>query len=112
MIGDECDFVSRNGEKKPIRFRSKLEHRRWLKEHGYRIKDDHVGAQGSDKNKFTQRWAAMDPQTMKNAMELVARAALEPARGSGDEGALGLTSNEGIVRYLEHRTRIERGEIL
>jgi len=111
VIGDECDFISRNGEKEPVRFRSRSEHRRWLKAHGYRIKDDHVGAQGSDKNKHTQRWAAMDPQTLANATALVTRASTAPATGHGDEGALGLTSNEAILHYLRDRSRIERGDL-
>jgi len=37
---DECDIVSRNGERHPIRFRSKSDHRRWLKEKGYVINDN------------------------------------------------------------------------
>jgi len=43
VVGDEIDLVSHNGEKHPMRFRSRADHRRWLKEKGYRIKDDASG---------------------------------------------------------------------
>lgn len=111
VIGDEMDAVLTNGSKQPWRCRSKQLHRDWLKANGYRIKDDHVGEQGSDKNKFTSRSVTMDPQTLANATALVTRAALEPARGSASE-TIGLTSNEGVIRYLHDRARIERGEFL
>lgn len=75
VIGDECDFVSHNGESQPIRFRSRAEHRRWLKEKGYRIKDEHKGEPGSDKSKHTSNWAAAyDPYTAENVRILIERA--------------------------------------
>jgi len=40
VVPDSTDFVSHNGEKHPVRFRSKADHRRWLKEKGLRVKDD------------------------------------------------------------------------
>src|SRR5207245_8295763 len=43
VVGDEVDFVSRNGEKHPVRFRSRADHRRWLNEKGLRIQDDKSG---------------------------------------------------------------------
>lgn len=110
VIGDECDFTSRNGEREPRRFRSKLEHRRWLKEKGYRINDAHVGTQDGDTSKHTTRWAAMDQQTLQNAIDLVTRAASAPATTPRDDGPHGISSNEGIIRYLDERSRVERGE--
>lgn len=109
VIGDEMHHLQINGTKTPILFTSKLEHKRWLKQNGYRINDGHVGEQGSDKNKHTTRLATMDPQTLANAKALIDRTAALPAKGAGGE-ELGLTSNEGVVQYLSHRSRIERGE--
>lgn len=43
VVSDSCDFVSRNGEKHPVRFRSRADHRRWLKEKGYAINDNRSG---------------------------------------------------------------------
>ena len=40
VVGDETDFVSHNGERHPVRFRSKADHRLWLKTKGYTINDD------------------------------------------------------------------------
>lgn len=111
VIGDEMDHTQINGLKHPRRFTSKQEHARWMKANGFRIKDDHVGSQGSDKNKFTQRWAGMDPQTLKNAQDLVARAASAPATSSEEDGPRGITSNDGIMRYLQDRSRNERGDV-
>lgn len=112
VIGDECDFTSRNGEREPIRFRSKLEHRRWLKEKGYRINDAHVGTQDGDTSKHSSRWAAMDAQTLQNAIDLVTRAASAPAAPSTPDGPQGITSDEGVIRYLGVQARIARGEYL
>ncbi len=109
VVGDEMDHVQINGLKEPRRFTSKQEHSRWLKANGFRINDAHVGAQGSDKNKFTTRSVTMDPVTLANATELVNRTASIPAKGAGGE-ELGLTSNAGVVHYLRNRSRIERGE--
>lgn len=106
------DHVQVNGLNQPRRFTSKQEHRRWLKAHGYRINDGHVGHQGGDANRFTQRLATMDPQTMQNAMELVARASLAPATSPQDDGPRGITSDAGVIRYLNDRARRERGEYL
>lgn len=110
VIGDEMDHVQVNGLKHPRRFTSKQEHKRWLKEHGYRIYDTHEGDQGSDKNKFTTRLATMDPQTLKNAQELVTRAASAPATRSADDAPIGITSDDGVIRYLTDRRRAEQGK--
>lgn len=73
VIGDECDFVSRNGEKHPVRFRSKLEHKRWLKEKGWEIKDEHKGLQGSDKSPHTTKWEGGGKEWLANAEALAQR---------------------------------------
>ncbi len=110
VIGDECDFTTRNGEKTPVRFRSKIEHRRWMKERGLVIMDTHVGAPGSDKSKFTQRAALMDPQTLANATALVSRSGSKGWRDP-DKSPLGITSDDGVIRYLRDVNRAEnRGE--
>ena len=75
VVGDECDFVQRNGLKEPRRFRSKQEHRRWLKANGYVVNDAHVGVPGSDKSPHTTSWAATyDPDTAANVKILIERA--------------------------------------
>ena len=85
VIGDECDFVSHNGEKQPVRFRSKAEHKRWLKERGWRIKDDHVGEQGTDKSRFTSRWAGGGKQWLADAEALAQRHGASVGKDPGDE---------------------------
>lgn len=57
-VGDECDFVEHNGTKTPIRFRSKIEFKRWLKEQGLRVVDSHVSMEGTDKAEHTTAWTA------------------------------------------------------
>jgi hypothetical protein len=56
IIGDECDFTVEHMAAEPIRFRSKSEHRRMCKQLGLRVKDSHVGTQGSDKSPLTRKW--------------------------------------------------------
>ena len=74
VIGDEMDHLQVNGLKEPRRFRSKLEHKRWLKENGYTIMDGHVGEYGSDKSKHSSRWAAGGgAEWLANAEELAKR---------------------------------------
>lgn len=105
VIGDEIDHVQRNGTKRPIRFRSRLERNRWLKANGYRELDteESKGARSAD---------CMDPVTMANAAALVARAASAPATWRDpDHAPIGITSDEGVIRYLTDRSRAEfRGE--
>lgn len=106
VIGDECDFVQRNGTKTPIHFRSRIKHRQWLKTNHYRISEDKsaLGSKSAD---------IMDPVTMANAAELVARAATAPVRGWRDpnKAPIGITSPEGMLRYLSDQNRVEnRGE--
>ena len=49
-------MVIENLSATPIRFDSKSEHRRYLKEHGFTSKVEHVGVPGTDKSPHTQRW--------------------------------------------------------
>lgn len=75
VIGDACDFVSRNGEAQPVHFRSRAVHRNWLKQHGYSIKDEHKPPPGTDKSKFTSDWSrGYDPYTAANVKVLLERA--------------------------------------
>ncbi len=80
VVGDEVDFVQVNGLPQPRRFRSRLEHQRWLKEQGYRVYDTHVGEQGSDKSRHTRSAAIMDPQTLENGRYLVTHRAMIDAK--------------------------------
>jgi hypothetical protein len=99
--GDECDFVQTNGARHPIHFRSRAEHRRWLKENGYRIKDTHVGDQGSDKSQYTQSAAIMDPQTLENARYLVTHRQMIDAEEPDEP--LNITWHEGTLTKAEAR---------
>lgn len=56
VIGDEIDEINENVGHQPVRFTSRIEKRRYLKEHGLSEFVRHVGQQGSDKNPNTQRW--------------------------------------------------------
>ncbi len=110
VIGDEIDFVQHNGTKEPIRFRSRQMFKDWLRANRFRINDGHVGTQDGDKSKHSTRWASMDAYTLAAATELVTRAASAPATSVEDNGPRGLTSNEGVIRYLENQAHIARGE--
>ena len=106
VIGDEWDHVQKMGTKHPIHFTSKIEHRRWLKANNYRIMDDGDG-------KGSKMATALDPQTLANATELVNRAATQKNRGWRDPelAPIGITSDDGVIRYLTDRNRAEnRGE--
>ena len=72
-IGDEMDHVQRNGLKHPRRFRSKLEHKRWLKDAGWTVKDEHCPEPGSDKGKHTSAWTGGGKEWLANAEALAAR---------------------------------------
>jgi hypothetical protein len=56
VIDDSCDFTVEHMAAEPIHFTSKQEHRRMCKQLGLRVKDRHVGTQGSDKSPLTRRW--------------------------------------------------------
>lgn len=75
--GDECDITQEMGAPQPIRFRSKAERRRWLKENGL-VQCDTKSAKGS--MDFASR---MDPVTLENARILVSR----PGALKGDDEA-------------------------
>jgi hypothetical protein len=80
VIGDEIDHVQVNGTKTPIRFRSKQDRKRWLKEQGYREYDTHQGDVGSDKSKHTTSWTqSYDAYTAENVRILLERAFTQPA---------------------------------
>jgi len=49
-------LVDTNMERTPRTFHSRSEHARALKAANLRIKDSHVGTQGSDKSPHTTRW--------------------------------------------------------
>lgn len=56
QIGDEIDEVNENVAHEPVRFTSRSEKRRYLKEHGLMEFVRHVGEPGSDKSSKTVRW--------------------------------------------------------
>lgn len=104
VIGDECDFTQHNGTKIPIRFRSRREHRLWLKKNGYRILDDKTakGSKSAD---------CMDPYTLAAATALVSRDSRASGWRDPSKAPIGITSDEGLIRYLSDQNRVEnRGE--
>ena len=98
VVGDECDFIAHNGAKEPFRVRSKAEYRRFLKANGFRIKDTHVPAQGSDKSKFTRSWATLDPYTAANVKLLLERAFGQAEDPPDEEGLVHVQMSEGIAK--------------
>lgn len=106
VLSDEIDMVQHNGTKTPIHFRSRIERNRWLKANHYR-------ECGDGDSKGSKSGDCMDPVTMANAAELVARAATAPTRSYRDpsKAPIGITSDEGVIRYLRDQNRVEnRGE--
>src|ERR1700682_3245076 len=77
ILRDEISITQHNGTKHPIHFTSRIERNRWLKQNNYRALADE-NAKGS------KAGDCMDPVTMANAAELVARAATAPVRGWRD----------------------------
>ena len=73
IIGDEMNYVDHNMASQPIKFTSKAERRRMMKQLGIQEKVRHVGVPGSDKSPHTTKWGGMDPQTMANAQALLER---------------------------------------
>lgn len=97
VIGDETDFVSHNGEKFPVRFRSKADHRRWLTEKGYRIQDDASGHSSTG----GKQWLA-------SAEVLATRNGSARGTAEGDDPPLHLTWTGGDLtpaQVAEYRKR-------
>lgn len=101
---DECDFIQHNGTREPIRFRSKELFRKWLKAEGYRVNDTHVGKPGSDKSPHSSSCSAVTAETLAGA-----KAMLERVGATRHDGEIGITSSEGLVRYMRDKGRAERG---
>lgn len=103
ILRDEIDFIQHNGTKHPIRFRSRIERNRWLKANNYR-------EVGDGTSKGSKSGDCMDPQTLANAAALVSRDNRAGWRDP-DKAPIGITSDEGVIRYLSDRNRAEnRGE--
>jgi hypothetical protein len=56
IIGDEMDFTDTNMTHQPIRFTSKAERKRMMKQLGIQEKIRHVGHDHTDKSPHTTRW--------------------------------------------------------
>ena len=85
VIGDEIDHVQVNGCKTPIRFRSRAERKRYLKEHGWREQDYFAPMPGSDKSKHGDvRWDTYDAYTANNVRILIERAFKAPSVAEPD----------------------------
>lgn len=109
VVGDEMEHTQVNGLAQPRRFTSKIEHRRWLKANIYRIADDHVPLQGSDRSPHSSRWAAISQETLDGA-----KAMLERSSGAGSRDAskaeIGITSFDGLIHYLTTKRKAEAGQ--
>jgi hypothetical protein len=56
VIGDEIDLWVEHISPTPEHFTSKAEHKRRVKELGFRIRDEHCSAPGTDRNKNVSKW--------------------------------------------------------
>lgn len=92
VIGDECDFVTRNGEKNPRRFRHKSEHRRWLKENHFIVKDEAVSG-----DKHTKTWTAGGKQWLADAEALAMRNGSASGLVPEQDINLNVTFSEGVA---------------
>ena len=103
VFPDACDFTVTNGTKVPIRFRSRLEHKRWLKEQGFAIDDHHRPLQGTDKSPYTSNWSQVyDPYTAANVKELLERAFhAEPSRPDPADAPFHITWRTGELTESE-----------
>lgn len=106
VIGDECDFIRTNGTRVPFRVTSKQADKRWLKAHGYSIRDVHIGDPGSDKSKHSTSCSAVTAETLAGAKAMLER----DNRVSTWVGEDGITSGEGLVRFMADKKREERGQ--
>lgn len=103
ILRDEIDMVQHNGAKRPIHFRSRLARNRWLKANGYR-------EVGDGTSKGSASVACIDARMLANATELVSRTNNAGWRDP-DQAPIGITSDDGVIRYLRDKNRAEnRGE--
>jgi hypothetical protein len=81
VIGDEMDqVIENNGTPTPIRFRSKAELARHLKQHKREPFVRHQPLPGTDKSPHTSDWSkGIDPQTLENARVLLRRGGIRSA---------------------------------
>jgi hypothetical protein len=63
---------------KPMTFYSPAEKYRFMKQHGIQEFVRHATAAGTDKSPHTTRWAAMSPETLTGAAEMLARVGKAP----------------------------------
>lgn len=73
VIGDEMDHLQVNGLRNPRRFRSKQDHKRWLKSEGFIVKDEHKPLAGSDGSPHSSRWSGGGKQWLADAEALALR---------------------------------------
>ena len=101
VIPDSMDWTQVNGCKRPIRFRSKSERRRYLKGAGWR----ETGGGESAGSTVTQL-------TLDNAKAMLERSAKASSGWRDpDKAPLGITSTEGLLRYMTDKRLAEnRGE--
>ncbi len=102
VVGDEIDFVQHNGTPVPIRFRSRAEFKRWLKEHHYEVNDSHKPLPGSDKSPFTSDWSRVyDAYTANNVRELMERAFQQKPTPAVDDTIHFRPFNEADIAVLD-----------
>jgi hypothetical protein len=104
ILRDEIDMVQHAGTKRPIHFRSRIERNRWLKQNNYR-------EAGDGTCKGSKSGACVDSQTLANAAALVSRDGRNSEWRDPNQAPIGITSDDGVIRYLRDRNRAEnRGE--
>jgi hypothetical protein len=100
VLGDAIDFVSENAGPTPVRFTSRAERKRHLKEKGLAEFVRHVGVPGTDKSPHTTDWSkgSIDATTLANAEALVGRVCGGVSRAEADELELEIAVESGAVQ--------------
>lgn len=119
VIGDEMDAVITNGSKTPWRCRFRGDYKNFLKQHGYRVHDTNsvpenlktLGREQRRKFSSGSALSALPQSYMDGVAQMLARDKdtattwRDPA-----QAPIGITSDEGVLRYLTDQRRAERGE--
>lgn len=120
VIGDEMDAVITHGSKTPWRCRSRADYRNFLKQKHLRVNDTHVRPDDyksrgrEEQRKFSGGSASsgLSQDYMDGVAQMLARVEKESAKHWRDanKAPIGITSDEGVIRYLGDQRRAERGE--
>lgn len=105
VIGDEMDHVQVNGLRHPRRFRSKEEHRLWLKSSGWRVSEEFAPMPGTDKSPHSVRSITGGKQWLADAEALALRNGAAEGKEPEDDyrwniaWSTGTLSKEDAAKY-------------